>query len=479
MKIMSSNDKYADLALKPMKSLLSSSPNGSNRVRLNDDTYNATSGSSGQKTSIAAPTNILPTSTHTIVPDASILEPKAKLRKTKKFSQLHKKKIINSLDLKYNKHHENLDIINLNKKEKLPKEKRKKKDIYIHELGQRESGMLNLTSENNEMDSLMKEFNVDEMEEKSKNLRNQLNVYLESKEKREKKKEREKENDKLTKLTSGYLCQQPSDSTTTLLDLETSKDAAQTIESFHIKNNQPGNKSDEMSLQSLINNKDKYNEVKRKFEKRKPYINPNIINSINDIEIIINKYRNVLIDILNGKTGSYFYNEAKKLQQSSSLMNIKGDEIHNLKKDKYYGYIGAVRGFHIGKMIEQDEELLALLKEKLKLSNVIKFWGIDNFTQYVLAPEVIAHISLNTGNLEDMDAAYDELEETNDYGMFVTNTIELKCKEDDLLELDDEASDNNYKVEKENSDNDSNIASIILSSDDEEDFMKHVLEKTK
>ncbi|GAV28261.1 hypothetical protein PMKS-001731 [Pichia membranifaciens] len=108
---------------------------------------------------------------------------------------------------------------------------------------------------------------------------------------------------------------------------------------------------------------------------------------------------------------------------------MRREDISNLPKERYYGYIGAVRGFHIGKAIERDSTLRNLIKEKAKFSRVINFWGIDNFTQYVLAPEVIAHIVLEQGKLEDLDAAYDEMEETNDYGIFVTNTVDIEGKD--------------------------------------------------
>lgn len=366
-------------------------------------------------TPIIPPTNEVPAETHTIPSTVgSLMSGNSRVKKISKrrSNAIYGRQIKNDLSPKKPK-------ITTNTKNPA----KKKLDVFVYDLGEKESDLLHLGEGCEETESIMKEFDVNEMEQKSHDLQDALETYRRNREKeRERKRERDRDG-----TSSRYLSEKFKNDT--LLGMKTHDETSKAIDSFHKKNSQQGDKVRELSLQSLINNEDKSDEVKKKYSKKKAYIKHDLIQNLDHVKEIVERYRPVLIDILEGQVGSYFYNEAKKLQQASPLMTIRGEDLLNLPKKRYYGYIGAVRGFHIGKAIERDPVLRNIMREKIKFSKVINFWGIDNFTQYVLAPEVIAHIVLEQGNLQDLDAAYDEMEETNDYGIFVTNTVDIEGKD--------------------------------------------------
>lgn len=55
--------------------------------------------------------------------------------------------------------------------------------------------------------------------------------------------------------------------------------------------------------------------------------------------------------------------------------------------------------------------------------------GVESFVQYVLCPEVIANLIMEHQNFKDINLAYDEMEDTNDYGFYITNKIPIKENE--------------------------------------------------
>lgn len=303
-----------------------------------------------------------------------------------------------------------------------PKKRKSKNAVVIHDLKTNEanipleSGLL--TSVSDEVASFF-----DKVHESPKKA--QLDMYV--KEKRER--------DKL-KIEDSI------DNTITIHDSDTDSDenTTKTIKKFlnSKSSNDTKNQSSDLSLDELIHNKAKLKELVNKCAKTKSYIRPDIIKSLDDIGRIVETYLETVIDILNGVKASYFYTQAKKLQQSSKLLTIKDAEIASLPKETYYGYIGAVRGFHIGKVIESNETLSKLINEKIRYNKVIQFWGVSNFIQYVLVPEVIANLTMKYSKINDIEEAYDEMEETNEYGLYITNAYPLKMNNDDEDDDDNE-----------------------------------------
>lgn len=479
---------------KPLKSLSNFSQHGkkssSSSQRRNNDENDA---SYTSPASITPPQNSPPKKkTRYIDPDINDLTPAGKTSSRTGSGKLRKKKtsglgksfggIVNTLNTNADAHKKHGEVQHNGKIIK----RVSKKNLYIHndESGDlipvgNKSAMEGLSQDihggNNDLDGMMALFDVNDVVERSLNLSKEVEDAKEKRKVRLAELERAKtlaknaaavvsidsdsSDERETDSNSGISWRSrtrtrsrsySNDDTDAKLEAimssnirdEKDSEKSREIESFQrkvqeeqvrkkhkIANGLPGDVDNDGTL-SLLNDEDKINRIRPKFETSKPYINCELIKSKEDVASIVMKYRKTIENILEGRIGSYFYNEAKKVSNASKLMHVRDSELDNLPKHKYYGYIGAVRGFHIGKRIVEDEKLGPLLKQKAKFSKVMKFWGIDQFAQYVLVPEVIAQIVLENGKLSDLDAAYDEMEATSEYGTFVANAHPLETSDE-------------------------------------------------
>lgn len=203
---------------------------------------------------------------------------------------------------------------------------------------------MSFSQEKDETDALMQEFDVDELNEKSKLLESQVDSYLDAKIKRDKTRAGVKE----SSSASRYLCKPLESPASTVLDSPALKDSVDAIGLL----GRDGGELDRLEtgrgshmLEDLIGNEERVKATREKYRVSKPHVRASVIQSTSDVRKVVDQYRHVINDILEGQIGSYFYNEAKKLQQRSQLRSIRDDEIRNLPKHTYYGYIGAVRGF--------------------------------------------------------------------------------------------------------------------------------------
>ena len=297
-----------------------------------------------------------------------------------------------------------------------PSKKKQKRDVYIHEEttlinnnNYKSSSIFNLndnSDNNDDNDGIMKEFNVDDIIDQSAKIKKEIDSL---------KKRKDRDISEIPNTTSNN---------NNIIELSTDDNESNNeIELFHKKKNK-----EIKSLDGLINNEEKIKEITDKFHKSKPYIEKNIklIKSMKDLEEYVQKYEDNIIDILNGKRGSYFYMEAKKIAKQSPLLTIRDNELNNLPKNKYYGFIGAIRGFQIGKIIENNKKVGGIINKLSKSSEIIKFWTINKFIQFIIVPEVIAMIIKDICKLKDMDDIYDEMEDTNEYGVYITNRIPIE-----------------------------------------------------
>ncbi|KAG7704601.1 hypothetical protein KL933_002212 [Ogataea haglerorum] len=126
-------------------------------------------------------------------------------------------------------------------------------------------------------------------------------------------------------------------------------------------------------------------------------------------------------DILNGKTASYFYEIAREYAESSPRLFVTDSEIINLPKQRYHGYIGSMRANAITQhLLSQLDDLLT----DKKSNKVLQFWGRSYFTRFVLTPEIIARI-VKQDEQVDLDKAYDMMESTADYGLYIMDQKEI------------------------------------------------------
>lgn len=148
---------------------------------------------------------------------------------------------------------------------------------------------------------------------------------------------------------------------------------------------------------------------------------PLVINHLNDALKIIRKYRNYPYDILDGKVGSHFYTIAKDYQRQSNSVQISAKFLNSLPLNKYYGYIGSKRSNLITFQLLEDKRLRSKIAQYGRKSKVVQFWGVDGFIRYVIVPEIIAQVIKANDDLNSVLDAYEIMEQTHDYGVYIMN----------------------------------------------------------
>lgn len=395
---------------------------------------------------ISTPANVLPASTHTVDADTGSLIGKNRgLVKNSNGVRKRKKNMMrsgmrsgmcpmNTLNESTAKDASvNRNRTQLNGTGSSPvkdKRKRKKRDVYIADIADiaptDQLTQILIESTDNHKRSVMDEFDVNDLKSNFETMNAKYDgLFTERKNKGNDVQGKET----VESVSSKFIHSQLDKVKTTYMEDTRTSD---TIEKFH----KDVEAKDRSSLESMMmNNKERYKRIKDKWESEKEYIRPDIIKNQRDIELIVTKHKSLLVDILEGRQGSYFYNFAKQIKNGSSRSTIRSDELLNLPKNKYFGYIGAVRGFQIGKQIEQ--EMFEMLHNKRRHNAIVYFWGVSRFCQYVLAPEVIARLHMELSG-SDVQTAYDEMELANEYGLLVTDTLQLPADEQEEEEEEED-----------------------------------------
>lgn len=179
--------------------------------------------------------------------------------------------------------------------------------------------------------------------------------------------------------------------------------------------------SNKISDRDIFDDSKRREEVKLKYTKAKPDFHPKPLDRQSLMKLVKN-HQILLEGILDGNTQSYFYSIAKRYSENSHRPKVSDMDLISVPKGKYYGYIGPKRGHQLSGII--TKKLKSALRSKAKHSKVIRFWGLDNFTLYVLVPELIARVVRNDNELSSLDEAYKLMEDTNDYGIYVMDSID-------------------------------------------------------
>ena len=141
--------------------------------------------------------------------------------------------------------------------------------------------------------------------------------------------------------------------------------------------------------------------------------------------------------ILTGKVSSLYYSMAKTVQKNSKRQVITNEELRDLNILKFTaGYFGSRRQAIVGMLI------LEIYGEKLKRNKnpVISFWGPYDFSQYILAPEVLSYLCMDDFKLNNIEDAWDIMQTTIEFGTMVADlspleVYEIECEEDSLRRL--------------------------------------------
>lgn len=135
--------------------------------------------------------------------------------------------------------------------------------------------------------------------------------------------------------------------------------------------------------------------------------------------------------ILSGKMSSLYYTMAKQVAKNSKRQVITKEDLTDLNIMKFTaGYFGSRRQAIVGMLI-MEKYGSELKKHK---NPVVTFWGPFDFSQYVLAPEILSHLCMEDFNLKNIEDAWDILQATIDFGIKVADSDPLEIYEIELEE---------------------------------------------
>lgn len=158
--------------------------------------------------------------------------------------------------------------------------------------------------------------------------------------------------------------------------------------------------------------------LKEKFQK---FDIPPPTSSKRTLKSRVMKHKAIIPDILNGSIASHYYNLANQQYKSSNNSSMTTEDNWQINWSKFIGgYYGLKR--------QQFIALILLSEFKLLIQNVknatVNYWNYNQFTTYVLANEIIIRLVM-----EDMGYSQSKaelfLEDTQDYGQYITDTVPL------------------------------------------------------
>ncbi|CCD25725.1 Rtc4p NDAI_0F04070 [Naumovozyma dairenensis CBS 421] len=218
-------------------------------------------------------------------------------------------------------------------------------------------------------------------------------------------------------------------------------DELDTIMSKVIENRKT-NKEDRRSILAMTSKEEQL----EKYNLRKRYVDKYDIPPILYCEELIEgiqPYLSVVDEVLKGKLASIYYFEAREAFEHSSKPYLSIEEFRRLDLNKFLaGFYGFKRQFKVG------EEILNVYKKSLERnkSATLRWWGIEDFSKYVLAPEVLASFQMSRmqaikkNDSVERQEVYDLFDDTVEYGISVSDTDplekwEVSVEESRLIEL--------------------------------------------
>ncbi|SMN19743.1 similar to Saccharomyces cerevisiae YNL254C RTC4 Protein of unknown function [Maudiozyma saulgeensis] len=161
----------------------------------------------------------------------------------------------------------------------------------------------------------------------------------------------------------------------------------------------------------------------------KKYHLPLVI-SLKDLNEKCKPFLNVALDILEGKIQSGYYSRAKEIFKESTSSILSTTELRQLDLTYFFaGYYGLMRQYMVGQLIATEYNS----KFSRNKSPVLRWWGIEDFCRYVLAPEVLTALCISEMGIapkEDEDdedvkeRVFDLFQKTKEFGLQVAD-VEL------------------------------------------------------
>ncbi|SCU95870.1 LAFA_0G02806g1_1 [Lachancea sp. 'fantastica'] len=163
----------------------------------------------------------------------------------------------------------------------------------------------------------------------------------------------------------------------------------------------------------------------------------------------VKKHLPIVNSVLTGERTSRFYHKAREVFQSSKNAVLSTKELRRLDLNQFTaGYYGMRRQMLVSVDVTNAYE------ERMKKmsSKTLKWWGVRDFAQYVLAPELLSALCCEEMGLT-IHEAWDVMEDTTEFGRLVADRdplepFEMVAEERALqsLGLDDRFSSKTYRV---------------------------------
>ncbi|CAB4253826.1 similar to Saccharomyces cerevisiae YNL254C RTC4 Protein of unknown function [Maudiozyma barnettii] len=152
--------------------------------------------------------------------------------------------------------------------------------------------------------------------------------------------------------------------------------------------------------------------------------------SLKDINERSKPFLGIALDILNGDLQSGYYSKAKQISNESTNSILSTTEMRRLDLTFFFaGYYGLMRQYIVGQIIATEYKS-NFTRNK---SPVLRWWGVEDFCRYVLAPEVLTALCMSEMNIKPKEDEYEEdvkervfelFQKTKEFGLQVAD-VEL------------------------------------------------------
>ncbi|CAR23901.1 Rtc4p [Lachancea thermotolerans CBS 6340] len=130
------------------------------------------------------------------------------------------------------------------------------------------------------------------------------------------------------------------------------------------------------------------------------------------------KYFPLVEKILSGQHPSMYYDHARSAFKRSRRAVLSIDEFRRLDLSLFTaGYYGVRRQMRVAvEVLHHYRDLIARQNNR-----VLRWWGVSDFAQYVLAPELLSALCQEEMNLPTLEDAWDVMEATTEFGLLVAD----------------------------------------------------------
>ncbi|QLQ78776.1 hypothetical protein HG537_0B01250 [Torulaspora globosa] len=149
-----------------------------------------------------------------------------------------------------------------------------------------------------------------------------------------------------------------------------------------------------------------------------------------ELIIRIQPFLQVIEELFQNRVSSYYKHEASNASKASKNAFLSLEEFRSIDVRRFLaGYYGLKRQLSVGEEILRQFRPFLLKRQ----GKTMKWWGIEDFANYVLAPEVLASFCIQEmqlgDNIYDRDTrekAYDIFQNTTEFGLAIADAEPLE-----------------------------------------------------